>query len=186
MTEETIESLDLLREIVASFTDHHDAIKIEAKEFPGYVSWLLKVHGTDHNKVVGRKGAHVKALTRLVTALGRANGNVYRFKLLEPTNDQRQEFTPTRTIETYDPSNAISLLRWTIAALIDEDDEQIGIDSHQDPNTLHFQFRLTVPGSGEVLLTATPEPLLDAIQTLWHAWAKKDGKDLEFIISVNP
>lgn len=110
MTTQTEQINDLLRELVETFIDHAHALSISAKEVPGAVYWTMQGHADDYGKLVGKKGAHVDAMTLLVSSLGTAADQLFTFKLLEPEPAPRRPASPTKTAAHYDPVPARDLL----------------------------------------------------------------------------
>jgi len=167
MTEDTIEIMDLLRELVESFTEHHNALKIEAKEYPGACYWMIKVHADEQPKVVGRRGTNIRALSVIIAAIGAAIGEKYTLRLLEPDPAIRRDHTPRKTVTSYDPARAIELLRWAVAAILNEDDDKVGIDC-QEPVPFNYTLRITAPAQ------ITPE-VQEALRIIWTAAGQSDG-----------
>ena len=182
MTEEITEVQDIIREILESFTDHHDDIVIEAREYPGACYMTVKVAADDHPKVVGRRGANIRPLQALVARIGKANNELYTLKLLEPDPAPRRPSSPQKNPKQYDPAKAIELLIWTIAAALDLDDESVGVDCIQKDASLSYTLRITV--RDPATLTEGETPLLSILSTLWHAWAQADG--VSFVLEVAP
>ena len=167
MNDDTLEIMDLLRELIESFTEHHDALKIEAKEYPGQCYWQIRAHAAEQPKIVGRKGANIRALQAVIAAIGQAIGEVYTVRLLEPDTTTRYGFTPPKKVTSYDPAPAIELLRWTAAAILDEDDDQIGVDC-QEPVPFNYTLRITAPAQ------IAPE-VQEAVRTIWTAAGLSQG-----------
>jgi predicted RNA-binding protein YlqC (UPF0109 family) len=110
MTTQTEQINDLLRALVETFIDHAHALSISAKEVPGAVYWTMQGHADDYGKLVGKKGAHVNALTLLVASLGTAADQLFTFKLLEPEPAPRRAASPPKQATHYDPRPARELL----------------------------------------------------------------------------
>ena len=187
MRESTEETLQILRAIVDTFTNHHEATKITAKEVPSAVFWILKVHADDYGKVAGRSGAHIKALNSLMIQLGRANGELYQFALVEPDEGIRQPPRPIPDATQYDPKKAAELLEWTASAALDED-ASVKVHARPGDRRLTFVFAITAPNRYGALVAPpadrdTPS-LLEILRTLWSAWAHKEG--VKFVLEAVP
>ncbi len=180
MTTQTEQLNDLLRELVESFIDHAHALSISAKEVPGAVYWTMQGHADDYGKLVGKKGAHVNALTLLVSALGTAADQLFTFKLLEPEPAPRRPASPPKTASSYDPRPARDLLcrilenlglgQFCVESKIDKG-AQISVTFEIAVRTDEDYRALTVaPGN-------TPDALsiIVALGTLFRAHANKGG-----------
>ena len=62
MSEETKDVHLLLTQLLKAIIDHPEDLRIETKEFQGRIEWRVRVHIDDQGKVIGKKGAHIKAL----------------------------------------------------------------------------------------------------------------------------
>lgn len=176
MRESTEETLQIVRSILHTYTDHPADTRITAKEVPGAVYWTIKVNPDDHGKVTGRQGAHIRALTDLVVQIGRAAGETYQFALVEPDAGPRRKWDRPIAHE-YDPSNAVELLEWTVSAALDADaDVKPKQDITAEPR-LHFTLRIAAPQPEAAILTKPDNgsTLLETLQILWHARAQKEG-----------
>lgn len=182
MTTETLRLHELLRDLVASYTDHTHALELAAKEVPGAVYWTLRGHADDYGKLVGKSGAHVKALGYLVTALGVADGELFTFKLLEPEPAPRRPSSPVKEATKYDPKPAGELLTRLLGELGIGQYAVTGItDASRVPIFVTYEIAvrdaedysaLTVgPTEGEYV----GQTLIGALGTLFRARANRDG-----------
>lgn len=180
MTTQTEQINDLLRELVETFIDHPHALALTPKEVPGATYWTMQGHADDYGKLVGKKGAHVDALTLLVSSLGEAADQLFTFKLLEPEPAPRRAASPPKQAEHYDPRPARDLLCRIL--------ENLGLGQFA------VEAKITKAGQIEVLfeitvrtdedyraLTVAPDnspkglSVIAALGTLYRAHANKGG-----------
>ena len=128
---------------------------------------MIKAHADEQPKVVGRKGTNIRALSTIIAAIGAAVGEKYTLRLLEPDPATRRDNTPRKIVTSYDPARAIELLRWTVAAILDEDDDKIGIDC---PEITPFDYILRITAPAKI----TPETQ-EALRVIWNAAGQSDG-----------
>ena len=174
------ETLQLLHELLAKFLDHAEAIQIEVREVPGAVYWSIKTHSADMPKAVGRGGAHVRSLGKLLAQIGTANDEVWKLKLNPPDPGPRREASPPVRATAYDPATAEQLLGRTASAALGVTVEiETELTGHE---TLSYTFRVHPEGRkafAELVAEREGDPfgvsLIDAIGVLWRAWAQRDG-----------
>lgn len=189
----TERSRTLLKALIESFTDHPDSLTIEAKEMPGVVYWKVQAHADDTPFIIGKKGAHVKALKFVMTELGSARGTAYRLEILDPVAQERSEPRPPPRPGQYDPAPAGAFLRWILAELFPSPPTVktvLAIETADRPverPTFTFQMwpgdeedyqRLTVPYEDDL----QAQTLVGALGTLFRAYSRKQGT--EFRIEV--
>lgn len=180
---ETEATYDLLMQILQSFTDHHQALELNAKEMPSRVEWFLKCHADDMGKVCGRQGAHIQALQYLVRQIGMKQDAQHVLELMDPEPAPRRDRTPPKQADAYDPRPALGLLedvlRGTLLGQFTVELTML-VTPHARPLTYVFQIHARDDDDQSKLLEpAANNPnrttLIGAIGTLWRAYANKDG-----------
>lgn len=172
---------DLIYDLASSFIDHPAALKLERTEFPTFCSWSMQGAADDYGKLVGRHGAHIKALSLLVRAFGIGAGARYTLRLINPEDGMRRPESPPRMAEQYDPSAALVLLDRVCGELALG---QYAVEVHRGPATerpLSFSFVITVRDEDDDrALTVAPEwapwqTVEAAISALFRAYGAKEG-----------
>jgi predicted RNA-binding protein YlqC (UPF0109 family) len=181
----------LLRDLVAAFTIHPEAIQIDAT--PGG-QWVMKgARHEDEPVLVGKHGSHVRALSFLVRAIGEARGESYSLKLIT-THEPRDRVTKKKIAETHDPAPAAELLGRILAEL-SIGDYMVETEQGQTVDML-LAFNLTIrvrqfadynaltvaPGSTSPVVV-TSETLVGALGTLFRAIAKKIGVRYDLVVA---
>jgi predicted RNA-binding protein YlqC (UPF0109 family) len=183
------ETLQLLHELLAKFLDHAEAIQIEVREVPGACYWSVKTHSDDMPKAVGRGGAHVRALGKLLAQIGTANDEVWKLKLNPPDPGSRREESPPKRATAYDPTVAEELLGHMAAAALGCTVEiETALTGHE---LLAYTFRIHPedPHAFANLVAqheADPyaQSLISALSVLWRAWGLADG--VKFTVEAKP
>lgn len=183
MTTETIKQTEaLIREILTRcLIDHPDALRIDPRVVPGGCYWTLQTHADDHRKVVGAKGAHIKALTWLIERIGRAHGLNFKTWLKEPPEGDRQPMPPVPPADRYDPRRAAALLVDIVTAFLGRDAVEAGtvIEPRHDgtrtevpPFALVYTFHMI---TRDPQAAAALETLAANVGDLFRAYAAKEG-----------
>ncbi len=176
---QTKAEIELLREVIASYTDHPGDIRISTKPVPGALFFVIDVHADDQGKVIGKGGIHLRALKFLVAEIGRDSGTAYRITLNEPEARSRKIETPTRENENYNALAACGLLARLVAFIAGGqtrvESERLIQGGHLFKITFQSEvdrarFTSVYPGTGIPGVT-----LLGVIETLWRAFANKEG-----------
>lgn len=181
MTTQTEQISDLLRELVETFIDHANSLAIDHKCVPGATYWTMQGHADDYGKLVGKKGAHVNALTLLVSAMGTAADQLFTFKLLDPEPAPRRASSPPKQADHYDPRPARDLLCRILENL---GIGQFAVDDIMPPGRMPIEvmFRIAVRTDEDYrALTVAPDnspkglSVIAALGTIWRAMANKHG-----------
>lgn len=110
---------DLINELVKSFVEHPEAIKIAAQESDDGLAcyWMMKGHPADESILVGFSGSHVDALTFLISEVGAANRESYTFRLLTEKSGEPHASLAPRDVMDYNPARVVGLLSKILKAL---------------------------------------------------------------------
>lgn len=182
MTEETQTDCDLLRLLVESFIDHPNHLSVVAKDYRDAVYWEFRAHTDDHPKIVGKRGAHVHALSLLVRKIGLARETVYYFELLEPEPGRRREASPPKAVEAYDAGPARKLLEDILTELgLGQFAIEVLSKPFSESGPLQYRFEIILRTEEDYAALTVPEPsnpnatTIGALGTLFRARARKDG-----------
>lgn len=190
MTNQTETNADLLRDLLTAFIDYPDELAIEPKDFRDAVYWSVQGHTDDHPKLVGKGGAHVKAIKYLLLRMGTAVDTVYSFELLDPEPGRRRQESPQKNAESYDPTPACDLLIRLLEGL---GIGQYAVESKQDAtaiNPLRYEFNILVRDREDYLLLTAYEKdrdgqtIISALGTLFRAIANRDGVRIQLEVTV--
>lgn len=178
---------ELLRDLVETYIDHPEELRIATEAFPGAIYFKLQGHADDYGKLVGKGGAHIGAMNVIVRLMGDAVGMLYSFKLEEPEAGERRPLRPLMLARTFDPEPSRQLLDRLIAALPVGDFVVNVEQTCRAP--LSYTFTIGVRAAEDyALMTVAPgdaKPqmtLVGAIGTLFRAAANKAG--VKFQITV--
>lgn len=195
-TTETNQTKTVLRDLVARFTEHPEALEITAQVAPPDEQthnwscfWMMKGHPEDESKLVGKDGAHVRALEFLVSRFGVARLEVHTFRLITKRKPEPRPQAVPNTAMSYDPQPTADLLSRILAELdLGEFLVRVGPGSGAR-NKLTFLFEILVrDGLDQRILTVRADPNADetivgAIGTLFRAIAQKDGVRFDIKVS---
>lgn len=168
----------IFRELVESFIDHPHALELSTKEFAGACYWRMKGHADDQPKLVGKSGAHVRALAFVVKALGAGSGTVNTFTLAEPDPAPRRESSPPNVAISYDDEPARELLIRLLERMEIGDFVVVASQKPGAPITVTLTVAVRTPDDYNAL-TVAPDggslTVVAALGTLFRARANKDG-----------
>lgn len=179
MTAETEETKQLIRDIMASFVEHPEALEIAADETRSSCYWVLRVHADDEGKAVGFTGHHVKAVSILVEHFGKALGMTYKFKLIT-VNQAAPREKERRQANAYDPQPAQDLLYRILGAMeLGAFSVTVKEDMSRRP-LLAFTYDVRVMLTEDYAKLVGPQEdergnVISAIGSLFRARANKDG-----------
>lgn len=184
MSEETKDVHLLLTQLLKAIIDHPEDLRIETKEFQARVEWRVRVHIDDQGKVIGKMGAHIKALQFLFACIGYATNVQYRIQVLEPEEPRRGPENDPREAMTYDTGEAEALLFELLDDVFGNDEARITIAQSTKSLIPSFTFCIDPVTEGNRMKLETPmdwagrgEPMtvVGAIGTLFRAYARKEG-----------
>ena len=180
---ETAQNELILRDLIESITCQPEQIRLEVKERPARVYWKLRASADDTPRLVGTNGAHVKALSFLISELGKAADKPYDFTLEDPEPGPVSHERLKKVAEEYDELPTLNLLERLLDALgVGEyhiDHAKTGV--HAD-GRIENQFTIYVRSDEDYRILTVP-PTLDrdrptvigALGALFRAAANKQG-----------
>lgn len=181
----------VLRDLVAAFTIHPEAIQIDA--MPGG-QWVMKgARHEDEPVLVGKHGSHVRALSFLMRAIGEARGESYSLKLITTHEPRGGRMAKKKVADNHDPAPAAELLGRILAEL-SIGDFMVETEPGEAGELLAFNLTIRVrqfadynaltvaPGSPSPVVV-TSETLVGALGTLFRAIAKKIGVRYDLVVA---
>ncbi len=184
LTEDTTTALALLRELIATYIDHADELRIDARDFRDEVQFEIVCASDDMRRMVGgNKGSHIAALEHLCKAFGRARQVVHKLRLLEPDPGTRREDYPSPIAERFDPATIAKLIESVVMA-VGVDQTQIVTVAQNAPNerplSYLFQIYTRTADDWELLTVSPPRAranlsVASALSILMDAAAKRNG-----------
>lgn len=195
MTTETEQLGDLIRDLVATYVEHADELRLEGKEHPGAVYWTLSGHAEDYGKLVGKQGAHYEALRTLVAAFGQSRGELHVLnRFAEPEFVRRRPPAEPKTRTTYDPKPAVEMLERVLAEIVGEFRVEAHVRPNRDPRipfALLATLTIFVRSEADYATLAAPPQfvsrenatLVAAIGQLFRARAVREGVAIQIDVS---
>lgn len=191
MTNDTKRTETILRDLIASFTTHPEAVQIDAQLAPGSAYWMVKGHPEDEPILVGKQGSHVRALAFLVYSFGAARKEHHTFRLITEQAPRVRPPMQQLAAMRHKPEPA----RLLLVRLLEElyiGSFRVEVGPGTGPRSaLTFVFAITVQDSRDynALTVSAAEPRTDetiigALGTLFRAIAKKNGVRYELAISL--
>lgn len=168
-----------LERLVAALLDHPRKLEFDATRLPSRVNVRVRVDVEDAGKVIGIKGAHVKALQLVAARLGDRLGQLWALRVDDPEEAPRpgkkQDAPPAAS---FDPFVDVQLLSEVLACLIG-----LGFtcDYRRDPGSGDAWTFVVVPAGfaeHETLVDKAPgseETLVAALGTLFRAVGRRQG-----------
>lgn len=178
MTPDLDNSAGALERLISALLDDPRKLELDANRLPRRVNWRLRVDINDAGKVIGKKGAHVKALALVVSRLGDRLGEVWTLKVEDPEEGPRGE--PRRDAsppDHFSPAADLELLSDLLACLVGRGFElDVVADGSAD-----WVFRVAAAtfGEHEALVDKRQdeagETLIGALGTLFRAVGRRQG-----------
>lgn len=189
MTTDTTQAI--LRDLVAAFTFHPEAIEIDSQVAAGSVYWMLRGHPDDEPVLIGKQGGHVRALTFLIQEIGKARGETHTFRLMTEHKPRARPPMEQRSAMRFDPEPARELLVRVLQELaIGDFLVEVG-PGVGERRALMFEFTITVRDQRDanVLLAHhvdedNANSLVETLGTLFRAIAKKNGVRFEVKVAT--
>lgn len=171
------EATFLLRRLIESLIDMPRDLQIDYRELRDRVEWRVVPNINDHGKVVGKGGAHIKAIKFLMAEIGIQHFTQFVVMLEEGPGERGPDPVRRPATPTYSVTPAKTLLEDILAALFDEAPRVEVV--REGP---HFEFRITTyrvqdhdqlqpPIAGD----DDAESIITSLATLFNASAKRDG-----------
>jgi predicted RNA-binding protein YlqC (UPF0109 family) len=192
MKDTTANAQLMIKEILTTcLIDFPDSLTVEPRELgAGGVYWTLQGHADDYRKICGAGGAHIKALTWIMGAIGVADRSDYKVWLKESTVGQKRPMKPVEPVDSYDPRDARDLLCRLLESILGPE-SAFAVNVEADgftrievpPFSLLYTFEISVRNEEDYnrLGDGGPEgrTIVDSISTIWRAYAAKSGVAFE-------
>ncbi len=114
---------DLVTKLVADLLADPRALELDAHAMTRRVNWTAKVDINDIGKLIGKKGAHLKALNLIVSLLGQRFGEDWRFSPVDPDDRPLATRDPVPDPQPVDRLSVAAFLREVLGGVLDEDPE---------------------------------------------------------------
>lgn len=179
MNTETLaeEATSLLRRLIESLIDRPRDLQIDYRTMDGRVEWRIIPNVDDQGKVVGKGGAHIKAIKFLMAEIGIQHFSKFVVMLEQGPGVAGPDPVRRPAAPTYSVTPAKTLLEDILAALFDE---APAVEVVRDG--LHFEFLITAARVQDHDKLQPPiagdedaQSLITALATLFNASAKRDG-----------
>lgn len=109
---------EMVSKILTGIAIHKESVKISVEPLARSVVICVQVHPADMPRAIGRGGAHIKALGKIVDQIGMTNGVPIKIRLLEPQPGERDRYLPFQPKEEWDGKSVHELLRQVASAAI--------------------------------------------------------------------
>ncbi len=171
------ERADLISRLLEALVDAPRDLELDAVPLTGRVNWRCKVNISDTGRIVGKLGAHMRALKVVIAAMGRRYQEDWRFEMIEPDDGVRQDRPKMPAPKSYNPSDAGSLLLSIVSAITAHAPEVTIRHSLPD---FHFQLGGLTQQDHSILVTPltvdrASDPPCAALSTLWRAYGRQHG-----------
>lgn len=188
-TNDMTQTKEVLRDVIAAFSTHPAALRIDAEPHPtkeNVTLWQVRGAPEDEPVHVGKKGSHVRALAVLVHHFGKAQGTVFTFTLHTKRAPMERPAMRPRAVEKHNPEPQ----RLLLARLLEECDlAAFRVDVVSRPSSnLSFELRVVVTSPDDYSTLTVPEDsrstetLVGAIGTLFRAIGKNLGVEFEVAV----
>jgi predicted RNA-binding protein YlqC (UPF0109 family) len=191
MTDTNLQTAEtLLRDLLVAIGCRPEAIEIANQLKPsGACYWVFRVHAEDEGKVLGQQGSHVKALTALMMAWGRADKTNYSLRFIDRAPPGTRERPQPEEPLTYDIAPAATLLERCLSNL---DLTAFCVEAGPGNDTermLTFTLKLKLMFASDYSALVRPgnpdgeTTLIGALGTLFRAIGRKDGVKIEIALA---
>lgn len=178
-----LDTAELLRSLVELLVDRPADLTVDYRMMHGRVDFLVMPNINDQGKVVGKMGAHVKALKFLLARIGDAVGQQFVLRLDEDTNGRREPEKPKPVAsDKYSYMPHLRVLKRLMLAL---NAATVDVSVTIEPGA-KYDFRLAIVSHVEYEVLAGLQPcgefddqsLLAALNTLFRAAGLRDGVEM--------
>jgi predicted RNA-binding protein YlqC (UPF0109 family) len=196
-------SRQLLSRIICALIDDPTKVEIDARAMPHRINWNIRVGVNDAGKLIGKGAAHIKALTVVMTLIGRRHDSIWKLMALDPHDGPRAEAERVEPVKGYNPEPAWDLLT-DIAEAICEDWPQIGVEKGTSADgSEEFTFTLKPALAQDWLLLGEPIKvnndrrdgrgmlvlaekidLASALQTIFRAYGRQQGVSFKVAVAT--
>lgn len=102
--------INLLRDLVLSYTRHHEYVKTEGRDMGSAIVLAVKANRDDHPKLVGTGGKHIWALQTIFAAIGAKMRRRINLTLLDPTEGEKGPPATFKVNPHWQPEPMLELL----------------------------------------------------------------------------
>lgn len=163
----------LLREITAALARYPADITVTTKSLGGENTMMdLDVNKADYGSVHGSMGKHLQALRTIFQFIGARQDRKIKIMLLEPTKGQREERLPFTPNHHWNERNIMDLLNRILIRILRRPFAMVALSAEQPDATT------TIEITADPAEQAVIEALTTALQPLFHAIGKKEGRQL--------
>lgn len=169
----------LIVRIIEAIIDDARSLELDTEPLTRRVNWRAKVNVNDAGKLIGKKGAHLKALRVLVGLMGQRFGEVWHVAVDDPDEGDIHEKPPIPMATDYKPAEALAFLVEILDAILTEK-PSIGVAPGVEPSEFLFVIWPTSVADFETLVK--PYNLgreeiapIAALGTLFRAYGRQQG-----------
>ena len=181
-TEENAEDITaVLVRLMTAYTDYPLNLAVTYRTMPGRVDWQVCPDVNDMGKLIGARGAHVKALQRVLQAMGDKYGQQFKLRLIEGSGVREGE-PVRRPAPDYNPADKKLLLGDVLGEMLDAP-AKIGVEATgKNPPAFTFNIAAGTHQDDERLCGQDYGPsALEALEVLFDAIGKKDGVEFSVV-----
>lgn len=170
----------LIVRIIEAIIDDARSLELDTEPLTRRVNWRAKVNVNDAGKLIGKKGAHLKAIRVLVGLMGQHFGEVWHVSVDDPDEGPIHEKPPIEPAANYNPALASQFLLEILETFL-ADAPEIGVERAGDE--FLFVIRPRNVGDYEKLVeeyNLGREQLapVAALGTLFRAYGRQQGVTL--------
>lgn len=187
MTDQIETAAEVIKRLIAALCDQPNEVEVYASETADGVAWSFSTDTNDMAKVMGQRGAHLRALQLIVEQMGMAVEFTEEWTLnpLVGTGTERPRRGDIDRPEAHDPSQDMKLLNEILAALAvaayvrapgsPESGFLFAVEpsSRQDEATLRQPHEAVYPKTHP--MEREPLQLIGALATVWRSIGRKQG-----------
>jgi len=169
----------LLKRLLEVVIDYPRDLELDYRLLVGRTDWRIRGNINDQGKLVGRQGAHIKAVGFIMSAIGNSRGQQYVVRLEEGQGERHPEIGRRPASPTYSCTAKLQLLKDILAEVLEEPAEvQVWKDGCDSPPTFVFTIVAKRIQDYESLVQAPfadESTLIGACGTLFRAAGHCDG-----------
>lgn len=179
---------ELITKLIDCLIDDPRKTQLEARPMTRRVNWKAKVAINDTGKLIGKLGAHLKAIRVLVGLMGQRFGEDWRFAVEDPDDGERREPVRIERVAAYDPAPATAFLGEILGAILDE---PAAINLTQDISSAGCSYTFTIAARVIQDYERLVEPFaigyeqlapVAALGTIFRAYGRQQGVDFRVFV----
>lgn len=175
------EASDLLRRLIETIIDHPRDLEIDYRLLHGRADFRVMPNINDQGKVVGKMGAHIKALKLLMSLIGERHGQQFVLRLEEDTQGTRLPDPVRRpAAPTYSCTAHKQLLSDILIAILDEA-PVVSVERDMTGGSALYVFKIEAQRVQDYERLVVPsedqdgQTVISALGTLFRAAGLRDG-----------